>query len=137
MDSTPPAPHPVIQTARYFLKIGEVVTRIAVLLSIVFALYLVAHLAPLAIRGEVGFREIAENLLLISMNIVSAAVITVALDRWYVASRYKLLGFADLLAGAFTLVGAPLAGVLYIIGGLLIYVAAEMISIFKIEEKLV
>lgn len=129
-------PPSVVQTARYFLKAGEVITRIAVLIAIVFAIYLAVHLAPPAIRGELNLREIMESLLLITLNLVWAGVVSVALEKWYYASKYKLLGLLDLLAGAFTLISAPLAGVLFITGGLLLYVASEMISIFKIEEKL-
>ncbi len=130
-------PPSIVQTARYFVKAGEVVTRVAVLLSIVTAIYLAAHMAQPALKGLLTFREIAENLLLITLNLACAGAVSVAMDKWYLASKFKLLGLADLLAGALTLVSAPISGVLFIVGGLLFYVASEMVSIFRIEEKLV
>ncbi|QOJ78945.1 hypothetical protein IG193_00315 [Infirmifilum lucidum] len=130
-------PPSIVQTARYFVKAGEVITRIAVLLSIVTAIYLAAHMAQPALRGLLTFREIAENVLLITLNLACAGTISVAMDKWYLASKFRLLGLADLLAGAITLISAPVSGVLFIMGGLLFYVASEMISIFRIEEKLV
>ncbi|UNQ73587.1 hypothetical protein [Infirmifilum sp. NZ] len=137
MESSQRIPPSVVQTARYFLKAGEVVTRIAVLVSIVVAIFLAVHLAPIALRGALTTREVLENLLFISLNLLWAGLTSIAMDKWYPASKFKPLGLLDLLAGAFTLISAPPAGILFIVAGLPFYIAAEMISVFKIEEKLV
>jgi len=130
------APPSVIQAARYFLKAGEVVTRIAVLVSVVYAIYYAVHLAPMALRGAMSLRSAAESLFMAALSLACAGSVSVVLDRWYRESKYRPLGFADLLAGAVALISAPVAGMLFIVGGLLFYVAAETISIFKVEERL-
>ncbi|MGB9709675.1 hypothetical protein [Infirmifilum uzonense] len=129
-------PVSVIQTARYFLKAGEVVTRVAVLFSIVFAIYQALRLAHSVLRGSPIWQDAAEILPMVTLNLISAGTISIVLDKWYRESRFKSLGLLDLLVGAITLISAPLAGVLFIAGGLLFYVAAEAIAIFRIEEKL-
>lgn len=129
-------PPSVAQTASYLLKAGEVVTRVGVLVALLWAIYLAAHMAPSAVKGELSFRDVAENLLLIIVNLVCAGVVSMGVEKWYFSAKYRLLGLADLLAGAFTLVTAPLAGVLFVAGGLFFYVAAEMVSVFRVREKL-
>lgn len=125
-----------VQTAANFARVGELSVRIGILVAVVYGIFWAIKLFFEYIHGlQFLSRPFVEYMAFSAVSFAVAALTSYANERYSEKGNFRMAGLTALVAASVLLIPATVAGVLLLLGGLALYISAEIVNVSKIEFK--
>uniref|UniRef100_A0A7C1GAC9 DUF4064 domain-containing protein n=1 Tax=Thermofilum adornatum TaxID=1365176 RepID=A0A7C1GAC9_9CREN len=125
-----------LQVATTMARLGEISIRIGILIGIVYGIFWALKLFTEYLHGLPFFsRQFLELSLFSILSFAGAALCSVLNEHYSNEGNYRMAGLFALITASILLIPAPVAGLLMLLGGIALYISAEIKNVLKMRVQ--
>jgi hypothetical protein len=123
-----------LQVATTLARLGEISIRVGILIGIVYGIFWALKLFTEYLHGlEFLSKPFIELTLFSVISFAGAALCLFFNEHYSSVGNYKMAGLFALITASILLIPAPVAGLLMLLGGIALYICAEIKDVLKMR----
>jgi uncharacterized protein YneF (UPF0154 family) len=125
-----------LQVATTMARLGELSIRIGILIGVVYGIFWALKLFTEYLHGLPFLsKQFLELSLFSILSFAGAALCSVLNEHYSNKGNYRMAGLFALITASILLIPAPVAGLLMLLGGIALYISAEIKNVLKMRVQ--